>query len=95
MFKKMAKKQKWESVRKLFLCKCGICFQDRYDFLEHLRDTRRYRDKHYAPDYNEIPFKITEKRHFPKHNIHKIQSPIICPSCKKGILGKRKSIRIN
>jgi len=64
----MSKKQKWEFVRKLYLCKCGICFRKRKDFIEHLKDTKRWRKYHYAPDYNEIPFIIIEKRHFPKHN---------------------------
>ena len=52
--------KKWKFVRRLNLCKCGMCFRNRESFNEHLRDTIAYRKYHYAPDYTEIPFTIWE-----------------------------------
>lgn len=50
--------KKWQIIKTLFLCKCGLCFKKRDDLMEHLKDTKRYRKYHYAPDYQEIPFRI-------------------------------------
>jgi len=52
------KPRKWKVIKGLWLCKCGLCFSKRKDFIEHLKDTKRYRNKHYAMDYREVGFKI-------------------------------------
>lgn len=52
----------WNHVRKLYLCKCGWCFNSHDDFAYHLKTTKRWRKYHYAPDYNEIPCVIWERR---------------------------------
>ncbi len=54
----MVRKNKWDILFKLYLCKCGLCFFSRKHLTEHLSDCRRWRKYHYAPDYKEIPFVI-------------------------------------
>ena len=55
---KMSKKGKWRTTKILYLCKCGQCFWKREHFLEHLKDTKRWRKYHYAPDYSEVPHTV-------------------------------------
>ena len=57
----MKRKYKWKHKGKLYLCKCGICFRSRKHFFEHLKDSKRWKKYHYAPDFNEIAFIIWEK----------------------------------
>lgn len=52
--------KKWLFLRRLYLCKCGMCFKNRIHFNIHLKNTKRYRKYHYASDYKEIPFTIFE-----------------------------------
>jgi hypothetical protein len=47
--------RKWDLVRKIYLCSCSMCFRKRSDFIEHLKDTKRWKSKHYAMDYNNLP----------------------------------------
>jgi hypothetical protein len=49
-------------IRCLYLCKCGKCFVKRKDFKTHLKRRRAFRKRHYAPDYNKIPFTIFQTR---------------------------------
>jgi hypothetical protein len=52
--------KKWKFVERLHLCACGACFPEREGFVEHLKDTKRWRKYHYTPDYstNKIGFII-------------------------------------
>ena len=52
--------KKWKFIRKLFLCKCALVFRKRTDFIQHLRDTKRWRNYHYAPDNKEVKFILFE-----------------------------------
>ncbi len=52
--------KKWEFVRRLYLCKCSLCFKKREDFVQHLKDCKRWREYHYAPDCNEVKFVLFE-----------------------------------
>ena len=52
--------KKWRFIKRLYLCKCGACFEKREHFTEHLKDSKRYRKHHYAMDYNEVGFTIWE-----------------------------------
>jgi len=40
---------------KLYLCYCGFCFSTRKDFIEHLKKNKRWKNKHFAMDYQNLP----------------------------------------
>ena len=44
---------KWVIGFKGWRCSCGLVFFHYMHFQEHLRDTKRWRDRHYSPDYKQ------------------------------------------
>ena len=48
-------KKKWKVIKRYYLCYCGLCFKTREEFTEHIKDTKRWRNRHFAMDYNTLP----------------------------------------
>lgn len=52
------KESKWKITKRMYVCSCALLFEKHKHFIEHLKDTKRYRKNHYAGDYSTTPFVV-------------------------------------